>query len=273
MKKILVATDFSICAGNAMQYAMEIAKMLKIELCAIHAIGSTEGIFNNTYNAIYIEDYYNNKRNALATWAATFTNKAEFSDVTVTSVCEVGSLSAVISKYIQTNPVEMLVMGTMGSTGISGLFGSNASMMVEKTKIPTLIVPLESKFSKSPVITLATDFSNNLSEEDANALNELIIALGSEKLNILNITSGSDYKTNEEGENSFRKKINRVELEFKYIAENSTTDGIMNYIISNQTDILCVVKHHHNIVYRIFNRSTVNQVMNKSIKAILVLHE
>jgi len=41
----------------------------------------------------------------------------------------------------------------------------------------------------------------------------------------------------------------------------------------NNTDILCLVKHHHNIVYRLFNRSTVNQVMNKSVKAILVLHE
>ena len=274
MKKILVATDFSVCAANAMQYAMEIVKMLKIELCAIHAIGSTEGIFNNTYNALYIEDYYNNKRNALAMWAATFTNNTEFKDITITTICEVGTLSNVISKYIQTNPVEMLVMGTMGSTGISGLFGSNASMMVEKTKIPTLIVPLESKFSKNPVITLATDFSSKLSDEDANALNELIIALGSEKLNILNIVAGPDFKTNEEGENNFRNKmINKVELDFKYISENRATDGIMNYIISNQTDILCVVKHHHNIVYRIFNRSTVNQVMNKSIKAILVLHE
>jgi len=273
MKKILVATDFSICAGNAMQYALELAKVLNIELCAIHAIGSTEGVFNTTYNAIYIEDYYNNKRNALAAWAATFTAHEEYKDVHVTTTCDVGSLSTVISKYININPVELLVMGTMGSTGISGLFGSNAGMMVEKTKIPTLIVPLESKFSKNPVITLATDFSSKLSSEDVNALNELIIALGSEKLNVLNIIQGSDWKVNEEGENNFRNLVNKVELEFKYISESSATDGIMNYIISNQTDILCVVKHHHNIVYRIFNRSTVNQVMNKSIKAILVLHE
>jgi nucleotide-binding universal stress UspA family protein len=273
MKRILVATDFSICAGNAMQYAMELAKMLQIEVCAIHAIGSTEGVFNNTYNAIYIDDYYNNKRTALAAWSATFTAQQEFADVVVTSVCEVGSLSAVISKYIKANPVEMLVMGTMGSTGIAGLFGSNAGMMVEKTKIPTLIVPLESKFTKNPVITLATDFSSKLSSQDINALNELIVALGSQQLNVLNIISSADWKTNEEGENNFRQLINKVGLQFKYISENSATDGIMNFIVSNQTDILCVVKHHHNIVYRIFNRSTVNQVMNKSIKAILVLHE
>ena len=273
MKKILVATDFSTCAGNAMAYAIEVAKALSFELCAIHAIGTTEGVFNNTYNAIYIDDYYNNKRQALAAWANTYVTREELKTVPITTVCEVGSLGSVISKYILTNPVELLVMGTMGSTGITGLFGSNTSMMVEKTKIPTLIIPLESKFSQKPVITLATDFSEKHASDDINALNELIQALGSEKMNVLNIIEGTDWKTNEAGENNLRKLINKTELEFKYINEGNTTEGIMNYIVSNHTDILCVVKHHHNIVYRIFNRSTVNQVMNKSIKAILVLHE
>jgi len=273
MKKILVASDFSTCAGNAMQYALELAKILNLEIVVIHAIGSTEGVFNNTYNAIYIEDYYNNKRQALATWAGSFTSKEEFSGVTVTTVCEVGSLSAVISKFIDTNPVEFLVMGTMGSTGITGLFGSNASTMIEKNRVPTLIIPLESKFSTNPVITLATDFSTSLSSEDVNALNELVGALKSSKLNVVNVIEGLDWKTNESGEDKIKKLIHNTELEFKYLSEDNPIDGIMNYIASSDTDILCLVKHHHNLVYRIFNKSTVHQVLNRSIKAILVLHE
>lgn len=47
----------------------------------------------------------------------------------------------------------------------------------------------------------------------------------------------------------------------------------MNFIVSNATDILCVVKHHHNIIYGIFNRRMVNKAVNRSLKAILVLHE
>jgi nucleotide-binding universal stress UspA family protein len=272
MKQILVATDFSTCATNAMEYAMELAKILDVELCAIHAIGSTEGVNNNMFNAIYIEDYHNNKKQALATWASAFSNKEEYKNVKVTTVAEVGSVANVLTKYIDSNPVELLVMGTMGSTGITGLFGSNTNVMVEKTKTPILIIPLESKFSTNPVITLSTDFSSNLSAEDVNGLNELLLAFKSEKLNVLNIIEGSDWKTNEVGENKFKKLIN-TELEFKYINESNATDGIMNFIVSNQTDILCLVKRHHNLIYRIFNRSTVNQVMNRSIKAILVLHE
>jgi len=273
MKQIVVATDFSNCASNAMEYAVELAKILKVELCAIHAIASTEGIDNNVYKAIFIEDYYNNKRLSLAAWANNFVDKEGYKDIKVNTVCEVGNLSAVLTKYIDANPVELLVMGSMGSTGLAGLFGSNVSMMVTKTRTPTLVIPLETKFSTNPVITLATDFSSSLSAEDVNALNELILAFNSEKLSVINILETPEWKTNEAGENKMKVLIKNTELEFKYLHEDSAKEGIMNYITSNKTDILCLVKHHHNIVYRLFNRSTVNQVMNKSIKAVLVLHE
>ena len=273
MKKILVATDFSACATNAMEYAMGLARVLKVEVCALHAIGSFEGIFNNTYNALYIEDYHNSKKAALQKWAESFRMRDNFKDVPVSTTCEVGSVSGVIIKYIEANPVELLVMGTMGSTGITGLFGSNASTMVEKTKTPTLIIPLEGKFDPNPTITVATDFSVVLSTEDVNALNELIQAFGSKKLNVVNIIEGAEWKTNEAGEEAFQKIIPQPQLEFIYVKEDSPTEGIINFIISSETDILCVVKRHHNIVYRLFNTSTVNKVLDRSVKAILVLHE
>jgi nucleotide-binding universal stress UspA family protein len=272
MKKILVATDFSACATNAMEYAMDLAKVLRAEVCALHAIGSFEGVFNNTYNALYIEDYHKSKRQALVNWAATFTTRDSFKSVPVTTSCEVGSVSGVIMKYIDANPVEMLVMGTMGSTGITGIFGSNASTMVEKTRVPTLIVPLESKYATHPVVTLATDFSSLPSGEDVMALTDLLGALESSKLFVVNIVESAAWTTNEAGEKTMRERYPATELEFRYIREDSPTEGIVNFISGSQTDIVCLVKRHHGLVYRLFNTSTVNRVMNRSIKAVLVLH-
>jgi nucleotide-binding universal stress UspA family protein len=273
MKRILVATDFSACATNAMEYAMDLARVLNVEVCALHAIGSFEGLFNNSYNALYIDDYYNSKREALKKWAETFTVREAYAAVPVTTNCEVGSVSAVISKYIDANPVEMLVMGTMGSTGITGLFGSNASSMVEKTRIPTLIIPLEGKFSLNPNITLATDFSVTPLADDVNALNELVKAFGAPKVNVVNIVEGAAWKVNEAGEQNLRNLIPHATLAFRYLKEDSPIEGIINFIVSSETDIVCLVKRHHGLVYRIFNTSTVNKVLNRSIKAILVLHE
>jgi len=273
MKQILVATDFSNSAANAMEYAMALAKTLNMEVCAINAIPSMEGVGNNIYNAIFIEDYHNNKRQALKEWADNYTSKDEYSGVPVTTTCIVGSLKNVISEYIGQHHVELLVMGLTGSTGITGIVGSNASMMVEAVKIPTLIIPLESKFSKTPVITLATDYETRLSADDVNAINEMVLAFGSDKMKVLYVAESAAKKNIETEENKLQELIKNTQLEFNYITNSSTLSGILSFVEANETDILCLVKHHHNIVYRLFNRSTINQVMNKSVKAILVLHE
>jgi nucleotide-binding universal stress UspA family protein len=273
MKQILVATDFSQSASNAMEYAMALAKILKMEVCALHAIHPTEGINNNTYNAIFIDDYYNNKRVALKEWAGNFTAKDEYKDIEVTTICGVGFLKNVISKYIDENLVELLVMGITGSTGIAGIVGSNASMMVSVVKVPTLVIPTESKFSSSPVITLATDYDTRLSAQDVNALNEMVTAFGSEKIDVLYVSEKDEAKNIETGETRLRNLITGTTLEFNYLSATRPLNGIMDFIEKQETDILCLVKHHHNVLYRLFNRSTVNQVMNRSVKAILVLHE
>lgn len=273
MKKILVATDFSACASNAMEYAMELAKVLQADVHALHAIGSFEGVLNNTYNALYIEDYHNMKRQALINWAATFTSKETFKRVAVSTSCEVGSVSGVITKYIDANAVDMLVMGTMGTSGIAGIFGSNASTMVDKTKVPALIVPLESKYAVHPVVTLATDFSAAPAKEDVLALTDLLKAVETQKLYVVNIVEDGVWTTNEAGEKAVQGWYPWAQLEFRYIKEDSPTEGIINFIAGSQTDIVCVVKRHHGLVYRLFTTSTVNKVLNRSIKAVLVLHE
>lgn len=273
MKQILLATDFSKSAANAMEYAMELAKILKLDVCAIHAIHPTEGINNSTYNAIFIEDYYNNKRQALKGWAADFTERKAYQGIHVTTLCDVGFLKNVITRYISSHHVELLVMGITGATGITGIVGSNASMMVSKVKIPTLIIPLESKFSKVPIITLATDYDTRLSADDVNALNEMVKAFGSGRMQVVYIAEKSETVHVDTFESKLKGLIKHAELEFNYISDSTPLNGIIDFIESHETDILCLVKHHHNIVYRLFTKSTVNQVMNKSVKAILVLHE
>ncbi|SEA48719.1 universal stress protein [Pedobacter hartonius] len=273
MKQILLATDFSASAANAMEYAMELAKVLKLEVCAIHAIHPTEGINNSTYNAIFIENYYNNKREALKEWVSVYTDREEYNNIKVSTLCDVGFLKNVITRYISNHHVELLVMGITGSTGITGIVGSNASMVVSNLKIPTLIVPKESKFSKVPIISLATDYETRLSAEDVNALNEMVKGFESEKLQVLYVTDKPDPKQVEIFESKLKGLIKHSKPEFNYITESSPITGILAFIESHETDILCLVKHHHNIVYRLFTRNTVNQVMNKSVKAILVLHE
>lgn len=273
MKQILVATDFSKSAANAFAYALAIARVLNMEVTAIHAIHPTEGIDNNTYNAIFIESYYENKRQALAKWVTDIAEEHQLTEIKISSICDVGFLRAVISRYTKKSPIELLIMGITGATGISGIVGSNASMIVTKMRIPTLIVPTESNFPTQPVITLATDYETKLSPKDVLALQEMLKASGSKKMQVLYVAEKSDDVHIQTGEQSIKYLLPDTQIDFNYIKHNSAPNGIMDFIEQNHTDILCLVKHHHNIIYRLFTSSTVNQVMNRSVKAILVLHE
>jgi len=273
MKQILVATDFSQSAANAMAYAMELASVLGKDICAIHAIHPTEGINNNTYNAIFIEDYHNNKRAALEEWAAGFKKRKAYKDVKVTTACGIGFLKSVLTKYIKDHPVDLLVMGVIGSTNINSIIGSNTSSVVAKIKFPTLIVPMESKFAEIPMITLATDFETRLSAIDVKTLNEMIKAFEPKKMQVLYVNEDREDHPRHRDEERLRDLIKHTKLDFNYIKADSTIDGINNFVQNDHTDILCLVKHHHNVVYRLFTRSTVNQVLNRSLKAVLVLHE
>lgn len=276
MKQILVASDFSNSASNAMTYALSLAKVLQMEIAVIHAIHPTEGINNSTYNAIFIEDYYAKKRSALKEWAASFSQNDDFKDIKIKTVCDVGYLRSVITKYVEYNSVSFLVMGITGATGIKGIVGSNASMAVTKMRIPTLIVPLESKLAAAPVITLATDYkTTKLSVRDVKALNQILKSSNPKKLSVLHISEKDmDDKVIKIGEKKMQKLLPSAEISFNYVDEDvKTSSGIIDFIEKNETDILCLVKRNQNIIYRLFASSTVDEVLNKSVKAILVLHE
>ncbi|KPH14378.1 universal stress protein [Chryseobacterium sp. ERMR1:04] len=276
MKQILVASDFSNSASHAMTYALSLAKILQMEVAVIHAIHPTEGINNSTYNAIFIEDYYAKKRSALKEWAETFRQNETYKEVPIKTVCDVGFLRKVINKYTEYNSVSFLVMGITGATGIKGIVGSNTSMVVTKMRIPTLIVPLESVLPASPSVALATDYkTTKLSVKDVKALTQILKATDPKRLDVLHIAEKvMDAKSIKNGEKKLKEQIPDVEIKFNYIDdEGKTSNGIIDFIETNETDILCLVKHNHNIIYRLFASSTINEILNKSVKAILVLHE
>jgi len=57
MKTILVPTDFSKCADNAMKYALEIAQRTKASITVLYVVFPNEGVNNNIYEAFFVDDY------------------------------------------------------------------------------------------------------------------------------------------------------------------------------------------------------------------------
>lgn len=273
MKHLLIATDFSSCADNAMEYALNLAKVFNSEVTVLHTISPAAGIDNSLYNAFFIEDYLEVKRKALNEWIEKFSSNEAFKDIKLNPVSDVGFLTDIITIQNESKPIDLIVMGTTGATGVKGLLGSNASSVATNVEIPALLLPMDVKFKALPNISLAADFSTEFTPRILETLKGFVAGLGSKKMSVVNVVVDKDFKPSDKDENEMKAKFEGLELDFHYVEDFEPAAAINHFVESTDTDILCTIKHHHGLLYKMFYGSQSAKLMKKIVKGVLVLHD
>jgi nucleotide-binding universal stress UspA family protein len=142
MKKILVPCDFSKPAVNAFRYALRIAKESK---ASIHLLFVTElPVMPATvlmpvmgFETAFVEDITGKAEKEFKT----LTEKYKVEGVKVEFKFELGPISQTILDYINTEKVDLVIMGSHGASGLKEFFiGSNAEKIVRKSSAPVLVV-------------------------------------------------------------------------------------------------------------------------------------
>lgn len=141
IKKLLCATDGSIASDKAVDFAVEFAKQLGVELTFVTVSTVTEDSVSHTrfWNSeeLHAIDEQIHRELAGAEAKARAAGLAGFKCVTVQSP----SISAGIIGYAEEHGYEHIVTGSTGKTGISRmLMGSIASDVVTGAHCPVTIV-------------------------------------------------------------------------------------------------------------------------------------
>jgi universal stress protein A len=124
MKQILAATDFSDNAEAAVAVAVETARALHAGLHLLHVFAPGE---------IAVTEL-------LADAAATAAP-----DVAVTVAATGGDAAQEVLRYAARHPIDLIVVGTHGRTGLSrALLGSVAERVLRGARCPVLVVPAAS---------------------------------------------------------------------------------------------------------------------------------
>lgn len=171
MKTLLVPTDFSVNAVNAMKYAIQLAQWIDAKLVFFHSTNIPLSV--DLYGASKMELAKRSKQNEEEKTrqlrdllSKLFANlEIPFDKVNVVSIVESGTLIvediiAAARKY----KADMIVTGTHGATGINKLFGSNTSILISKSNVPVLAIPPKYRFRKLKNILYATDLKNPMGE-------------------------------------------------------------------------------------------------------------
>jgi nucleotide-binding universal stress UspA family protein len=138
LKRILVPTDFSECAQQALTYATELAKRFEAELHLLHVVPppSTAYMYGAPLprEALYPIEPAEKELGELIVPGAEHITQIERTVVTGIPFME-------IVQHARKNEIDLIVIGTHGRTGIKHmLMGSVAEKVVRKASCPVLSV-------------------------------------------------------------------------------------------------------------------------------------
>ena len=136
MKRILLLTDFSENAKNAIRYGINLfGNSTEYILMHAYTVRKATGSFGNI-GQILRQDAENNLKTELDFI------KNEFPDpsLNILTLCREGDPVGLINSMNNKQGIELIVMGTKGASGLSkALLGSVASSVIQDTNYPVFI--------------------------------------------------------------------------------------------------------------------------------------
>jgi len=264
MKKILVPCDFSNAAVQAFRFACEIATISKgevfllnvIELPSLHSsmlvpIHAYENAFLKEIKSKAHKNYEKIKEK----WGGKV--KIHFS-------VEHGSVTDGIKRYVDKKRIDLVVMGTHGSSGLKEFtVGSNTEKVVRSAKVPVIAV-------KKPVtVTSLKDiiFPTNLKFVNKDLINS-IKALQSflkARLHILYVNVPSNFAPDHFTEKRMIEFAR--ENQFKNCAVHVYNDvdeesGILNFSSKFKNKIIAMSTHGRRGINHLMSGSVAEDVVN-----------
>lgn len=273
MNTILVPTDFSKCAANAFQYALELARKSNATIHVLHVVLPNEGVDNNIYNIFWSEEYMAEREKGLEQWVRRFLKVESYKKIPVKVMCKTGFPVPFICDTADELNADLIVMGTTGATGLRGaLLGSIAAGVLAKTNRPLLSIPKQAVLPNTGASVLATDFRIRFDERSIAVLNEFL-GFTKGRLHIVHIIDKPGEQPDKARENTLSHKLGTIPHDFHYLHDRDVAQAVSNFIESVDACTLIAVAHEHSLLHRLFFDSITRRFAHRIHVPMLTLHD
>lgn len=273
MKTILVATDFSDIAKNAIDYAAHLAKLFNAKLVLFHAY----------HDPIYlaeipvlppIDELDKDCFDSLKKIEKSIHEKYG-KEIQIECVCKNGLPVDEINLFSKENKVDMVVMGMEGTSYLSEkMIGNITTSLIKKSSCPVLAIDKKVKFKEIKNIVLACDYKELENKAVLNPMLEFASIFGA-KVFILNIIKELEAVTTiskaMEGI-KINHSLEGVNHSFHYSQNEDVVDGINQFVDEHKIDMVVMIPRVHSLLYNLFHESQVKQMAFHTKVPLLALH-
>jgi nucleotide-binding universal stress UspA family protein len=271
--KIIVPTDFSETADNALNYSIELAKLTGAKLILLHAyhfpIVNDGLVFQNVTEP----DFEEINRLSLQTLGNSV--RAKEPDIDLELCLKSGLVVDVIINVAKIKNADLIVIGiSEAGTFSETILGSNTIDTIKDSATPVLIIPSKAKFQKPTKILLALDYLESMSDQPLDMLMDFVNHFNVHVYVVHVMKENEKRSTKTDAFNSNVKKLlDSVSHSFHYPINENVVDGINQFVLGSDVEILAMIPHQHNIFYRLFNLSTTKKMAFHSPVPLLALPE
>lgn len=272
MKNILVPTDFSDLAKNALKIAIKIARPMNSKIILFYSeypvfITSDMGIFVPPETEI--SDSLNEAMDELISFV-------QNQNVTAGKIIQKGILQSDIVDVVEKEKIDMIVTGTHGAKGLESIiFGTNSEKIFERVKCPVLIIPENARYHGIKKIMYATDFQyDDISEIEkitklAKPFNaQIIIAHVDKNLNTLIHENDKIDWFAEIGDSM----IDYKNILYKRLYGQDVNETLSKAVSDMNIDILCMSTVERNSFKALFHKSETKEMAFHSTIPLMLLH-
>lgn len=281
MKNILILTDFSENAWNALKYAQQLFRPTKCNFYLLHV----SDFINYPVSAGSIEE------DDLVTEERIVPSKKQLNDLLkkiektflnqnhkYLGVHEHGFLLEAIKKNIAEKKIDLIIMGTKGATGMrKRIIGSNAGDVITKVKCNTLIIPKGVAFSVPQEVAFPTDYNIFYSHKILEAVTE-ILKLSKGNIRVMNV-SKSDRQLSKEQKINYEYLLDYLNETFPKnngfhtITNKSVNSAIQCFVESRAIDMIIMVAKNLNFLQQMLFDSLVEKISFHTKVPFFVIHE
>lgn len=274
MNTVLVPTDFSQGAFNALEYALRLARVLNFQVQIVHAYYMPATGSMVMVDITQIMD--KNTREELERLRRKIEQLPYAKDLVISYRAEHGPVVEVINRICREEGVEFVVMGTQGASGITDKWlGTNAMDAAKFVEDPLLIVPADLPYSDMEDVLFLTDLKLVGNEKHLKFLAELVQKAGA-RIEFLHIMKENE-KVDDDKIEAYRQQLNRTFGEnrprIKFIYGKEVYAGIKNAIATRNPDAIAIVRHKQGFFEGWFKSSTSQQLISETKRPILILQD
>ncbi len=267
MQKILVPCDFSKPAINAFRFALDIASQSKGAIHLLHVIELPvlhDTVLMPVLN--FEEQLLQELRDKANERFKKIAEKYTAEKVKIVTKVAFGAVTRMINDYISENGIDLVLMGSHGSSGVREIFiGSNAEKIVRNSQVPVFIMK---DYHKGPIKNIV--FPNTLDTENQEELVMKVKALQNffkARLHIVWINTPvnftSDVKTMERL-NAFAKRFMLKDYTINVFNHPDEEKGILYFATAVKGDLIAMGTHSRKGLAHLVSGSLAEDIVNHS---------